>query len=365
MPPKTVFQPSFGNRPAKIVGRRQVISDLMDGLSAPPGDRKRANVLVGQRGMGKTALLLELADRASESGFVVARVTAGVDMLDDIIDTIQMNGSPFVKDKRRRVRGFNAGAMGFSVGLTFSDEVKESYGFRAKMVLLCDRLEENGKGILILVDEVQPNSDQMRSLATTYQYLVGEGKNVAIVLAGLPASVSGVLNDSILTFLNRARKISLGLLPLGDVRAYYASTFGEMGKRFAPGALDDAVDATEGFPYLLQLVGYYLVEYAGDQLVIDVPLVDEAAESSRRDLDRDVLGTTLRPLSDADVRFLAAMAADDGPSKVADIRERLGESNGYVQAYRARLMEAGMVASERRGELELTMPYLRDYLRRM
>ncbi len=365
MPVGAVFQPSFGNRPSKIVGRERIIADLIDGLSTPPGHRNRADVIIGQRGMGKTALLLELSDRAANSDFVTARITAGVDMLDDLIETIQMNGAQFVKKKRTQVKGFNAGVMGFSMGLTFSDEIKENYGFRTKLSLLCDKLEENGKGILILVDEIQPNSDQMRSLATTYQYLVGEGKNIAIVMAGLPASVSGVLNDSILTFLNRSRKISLGPLSLEDVRAYYSSAFREIGKEFAPGALDASVNATEGFPYLLQLVGYYLVEYSDGQSVIDVPLVEEAIASSKRDLDKDVLATTLKPLSNTDIKFLLTMAKDEGPSKIADIKKRLGESDGYVQSYRARLLEAGVVASERRGELEFTMPYLKDYLRRM
>lgn len=365
MPAETVFQPSFGNRPEKIVGRAQVISDLMGGLRTRPGDRNRANVVIGQRGMGKTALLLEISDRAAEADFVVARVTSGVDMLSDILETIQMNGAPFVKKGRPRLRGFNAGAMGFSVGLTFSDEVKDNYGFRAKLSLLCDKLAESNKGVLILVDEVQPNSDQMRSLATAYQYLVGEGKNIAIIMAGLPASVSGVLNDSILTFLNRARKITLGPLSLGDIRAYYSSTFRSIGKRFAPGVLDTAVDATKGFPYLLQLVGYYLVEYSESQAEINASIARESIESAKRDLDADVLKTVLSPLSNTDLRFLMAMADDDGPSRIASIKERLGESDGYVQSYRARLLEAGVVVSERRGELKFTMPYLRDYLRRM
>ena len=35
----------------------------------------------------------------------------------------------------------------------------------------------------------------MRVLTTAYQHLVGEGRNVAIAMAGLPHAVSSVLND--------------------------------------------------------------------------------------------------------------------------------------------------------------------------
>jgi ATP-dependent Clp protease ATP-binding subunit ClpA len=56
------FLPAFGNRPAHIVGRDEVIADFLDGLGQSVGHRKRASILIGQRGTGKTALLLEFAD---------------------------------------------------------------------------------------------------------------------------------------------------------------------------------------------------------------------------------------------------------------------------------------------------------------
>lgn len=112
---------------------------------------------------------------------------------------------------------------------------------------------------MILVDEVQSNSSQMRLLATTYQHLVGEGRNIAIAMAGLPSAISSVLGDDILTFLNRAAHIELGPLPLGDIAAYYSAVFADAEKEFASGRLDAAVEATRGFPYLLQLIGYYLL----------------------------------------------------------------------------------------------------------
>lgn len=359
----TVFQPSFGNKPDKIVGREVVIDGILSGLSMRPGHRDRATLVTGQHGMGKTALLLEIADRAFDKDFVVARVTASADMLDEIVETVQIKGSPFVKERKSKVKGFSAGALGFSFGLTFSDEVVNNYGFRTKLSLLCDKLAENDKGILLLIDEVQANTEGMRTLATTYQHLVGEGKNIAVVMAGLPAAMSSVLNDSILTFLNRARKVHLGPLSLESIRVYYRLTFKALGKEFPAELLDAAVDATRGFPYLLQLIGYYLEEYSAGSTLISDDMVSDAVESAKRDLEADVFATTLKPLSDMDVKFLEAMAVDEGPSKVSDVQMRLDVSAGYVQSYRARLIEAGVVASERRGELEFVVPYLGEYLR--
>ncbi|MBP5299746.1 MAG: ATP-binding protein, partial [Lachnospiraceae bacterium] len=86
------FQPSFGNRPSRIVGRDSELSSVIAGLREPPGARERCILILGQRGMGKTAMLLEIAERAVSEGFIVARVTAHEEMPSAIIDQFQLNG---------------------------------------------------------------------------------------------------------------------------------------------------------------------------------------------------------------------------------------------------------------------------------
>ena len=83
-----------------------------------------------------------------------------------------------------------------------------------------------------------------------WQELVGEGLNVALVMAGLPGAVSATLNDRVLTFLNRARKVTLEPLSVGDVDAYYQRAFEELDLDI-PGDLRlDAARATQGSPYM-------------------------------------------------------------------------------------------------------------------
>jgi hypothetical protein len=357
------FSPSFGNRPKAFVGREEVIRDFVDGMEEAPGGRKRAMFFSGQRGMGKTALLLELAARAEKMDFVTASVLANARMLDEIIQLIQMNGATYVSKSSKQVKAINVGVPGFSFGLTFSDEVKENYGFRVKLTLLCDALAKYGKGVLLLIDEVYSGTEEIRELAATYQHLVGEGKNVAIAMAGLPSAISGVLNDKALTFLNRASKIRLDPIPLGAISVYYSSVFKKLGKEIAPKLLEEAVAATRGYPYLLQLVGYYLLEYTGEGAVITDDDVRLAVNSAKHDLIENVYLASLRPLSRNDIRFLEAMAESGEDGRIADIRERMEVSQATAQQYRLRLIESGVVASSARGELEFTIPYMGEYLR--
>ena len=113
---------------------------------------------------------------------------------------------------------------------------------------------------------------------------------------------------------------------------------------------------------MLQLIGYYLVSLTDEGGSITSEALSEALALARADLNENVFLPMVRPLSRADLAFLEAMAQDNGASKVSDIQRRLGVSQGSVQSYRKRLMDAGVVYSPRRGELGFVVPMLADYL---
>lgn len=356
-----VFQPTFGNRPDQYIGRDGVIEQFMTGLQEPVGSRNRCTLFLGQRGMGKTALLLELSDRAVKAGYVVARVTAHEGMAKAIIEQFQLNGSAFFKDDKRKLTGVTAGALGFTIGLTFSEAAERQYGFRSKMSLLCDKLAEKGKGALILIDEVR-TSAAMREVASAYQELVGDGKDIAIAMAGLPHAVSSVLNDQVLTFLNRASRVELGLISTNLIRAYYERAFKGMGINIPDELLDRAALATRGFPYLMQLIGYYIIQYTPDGGIIDTVVMDKAEKSAMGDMENNVFKPILSPLSDNDKIFLKAMARQGETVTIAKLQAALGKKGPAIQPYRKRLLEAGVIESPRRGELVFAVPYLAEYL---
>ena len=356
-----LFQPTFGNRPEKYIGRDGVIEKFIAGLKEPVGSRNRCMLFLGQRGMGKTALLLELSDRAQKEGYVVARVTAHEGMPAAIIEQFQLNGSRYFNDDKRKLTGVSAGVLGFSFGLTFSEAAQRQYGFRSKMSLLCDRLAEKGMGALILIDEVH-TSAAMREVASAYQELVGDRKNVAIAMAGLPHAVSSVLNDDVLTFLNRAPRVELGLISTNLIHAYYDRAFKIAGVEAPDEVLERAALATRGFPYLMQLIGYYLIQYTREGESITDKILEKAEKAALGDMDENVFKPILNPLSDNDRFFLRAMARVGEPVATAKLLSALGRKGPAIQTYRKRLIESGVIESPRRGELVFAVPYLSDYL---
>ena len=353
---QSLFQPTFGNRPDQYIGRDGVINQFMRGLSEPVGSRNRCTLFLGQRGMGKTALLLELGDRASKAGYVVARVTAHEGMPSAIIEQFQLNGSQYFKDEKRKITGVSAGALGFSFGLTFSEAAERQYGFRAKMSLLCDKLAEKGKGALILIDEVR-TSAAMREVAASYQELVGDRKNIAIAMAGLPHAVSSVLNDSVLTFLNRAMKVELGLISTQLIRAYFERAFKSIGIDISDEILDRAALSTRGFPYLMQLIGYYVIQYTPKGTAVTDKIMDKVEKAAMRDMEDNVFKPILAPLSDNDKIFLKALAQCGGNATTSKLQAVLGKKGPAMQPYRKRLIEAGVIEAPRRGELMIAVPY--------
>lgn len=356
-----MFQPTFGNRPEQYIGRDGIIEQFMSGLKEPIGSRNRCTLFLGQRGMGKTALLLELSDRAQKEGYVVARVTAHEGMPKAIIEQFQLNGSKYFDDDRRKLSGVTAGVLGFSFGLTFSEAAERQYGFRSKMSLLCDKFAEKGKGALILIDEVR-TSEAMREVAAAYQELVGDRKNVAIAMAGLPHAVSGLLNDSVLTFLNRATKVELGLISTHQIRAYLERAFKSIKIEASDDILDRAALSTRGFPYLMQLVGYYVTQYTPEHGVVTGEVMDKAERAAMGDMEDNVFKPILNPLSDNDKLFLKALARCGETVTTARLQAELGRKGPAIQPYRKRLIEAGIIESPRRGELVFSVPYLSEYL---
>jgi len=358
-----MFSPTFGYKPKYIVGRDKEISEFMESITDAPGHPNRVTFFIGQRGMGKTVLLLELAERAAAAGFVFVRVVAGETMLDDIIEGLQIAGNRYTEERKKPIKSVSAGAFGFSVGLTFTEDIQKNYGFNTKLSLICEALTKRNKGVLFLIDEVRANTKEMRVFATTYQNLVGDGMNVAVAMAGLPNAISSVLNDDILTFLNRANKVYIDPLQIDDVSVCYTKALRDIEIGYDAKPIDTAARATDGYPYLFQLIGYHMLKYLEEEKKLTMNTVELAVSGSKRALVSDVILPCLNPLSAEDKKFLKAMAVDNEESKISDIRSRLKVDKSHTQTYRRRLIEAGIIHSPSRGVVAFSIPYLGQYLR--
>lgn len=361
----SLFSPSFGSRPRTLLGRDLIIRNFSEGLQTPTGSRDRTSLLLGQRGSGKTVLLLEMADLGRRMGFVtISPTVTAKGMLERILEKAEEEGAPFLDRPKSKVTGASIGILGVTAGIETMPSEEKSRSFAFRFIHLCRALNEQGKGLLILIDEVQANQEELKQLIIAYQEAIGEGLSLAMVLAGLPGAISATLNDHVLTFLNRAGKIRLLPLSIREIGRYYRQAFAGLKIDVSGELCDEAAHFTEGSPYMVQLVGHYITKLTMDDGVIDRRSFDEALDCAREDYENDICLTVLNSLSDKDREFLDAMAEDTAESRIADIAARIGVSHAYAQLYRRRLIAAGVVEPVRRGEIRIADPYMQNYLKK-
>ena len=354
------FNPQFGKRPKQFVGRELIINEFLQSLD-DMNDPNRTTIITGIRGSGKTAILSDIHMSLDSKKFAIIDVTAQDGMLLEILDEFIRNnkGKNWLSKGFGGIQGFSVGAMGFSVGLTKKHD-NEPHSFRFVLSGLLDSLKEKNIKTVFLIDEVHNGTPEMREFAATYQHLVREEYDVALLMAGLPSSVNDVLNDKILTFLRRAHRVELVNIETKAVEIAYEQAFSNAGREFSENALVEAANATEGYPYLMQLLGYYL--FNNGSVSINSKLVKQMLELSKIELFKNVHDMLFHELSAKDRDFLFAMTEDTSVSDFSSIKERLGVSPGYASKYRSRLLMAGLIKIVQYSKLAFAPPYTREYL---
>ena len=353
------FTPNFGQVPMYLAGRQDVISEMTNVFKGDLNSPNLCSLFTGARGTGKTALLSLLAQEASSMGWISVSSTGVKGFLEDLYEQVVRNTSQLLEPKSKtRIKSVSVGQL---VGIELEKEGDTNLNWRSRMTNVLEVLKERGVGLLIAVDEVDPCLEETVKLVTTYQQFIGEGFAVSLLMAGLPHRVSSLLNGKSISFLRRANIVKLGRIEDFEVRDALVNTVEDTGGKIENGALDLAVNAIEGFPFMMQLVGYYSWNATAAGL-IDESAVTEGIDKARAAFRTRVLDATLNDLTDREIEFLKAMTSDESFSKTVDLAKRLSMSSGNVSTYKKRLLEQGVIEEPRRGIVRFALPHLREYL---
>lgn len=132
--------------------------------------------------------------------------------------------------------------------------------------------------------------------------------------------------------------------------------------KFLKKALGLAEEAIRGFPYKLQLVGYYSWALANEEPVLTAEHVRQGIGLARRELADGVFNATWRELSGGDRAFLHAMLEDPDESRLTDVARRMGKSTSYASSYKLRLLNQGVIDETLRGRFVFAIPFFREWL---
>ena len=182
------FTPSFGQMPPFFAGRERILRDLEHAFDCSNRSPELTTLLLGARGTGKTALLAKVCDEARAHGWIAVNTVASSGMLDDVLIQATRKARHLVDDRGRDKRLTGVG-VGQIVNLAWEDAGEEASNWRSSIEDLLDKLEAQGSGLLIAVDEVDPTVEEMIQLARVYQMLVMDDRRVSLMMAGLPFNI--------------------------------------------------------------------------------------------------------------------------------------------------------------------------------
>lgn len=374
------FKPTAGMTPPVLIGREDDITDFSYALDDGVGAPGRLMYITGARGVGKTVMLNAMGDTARRRGWLVIDETADTGFISRLTTALNSANGSQSHPSRQSLKAMKLPSGSISIeGMPISGSLdlgsmefaaaERALDFRNAMTNQLDELEPDDRGILITLDEVQASSiDEIRPLATAVQHLIREQRNVAFLFAGLPSIVEHVINDHVLTFLRRAERKHLEDVPLAAVAASFADIIGRNGKQTEDGVIDALAQATNGYPFMIQLVGYWTwrqAETRRDGPLATITMEDAAngIRQARIKLGDMVHGPALDGLSPMGRDYLLAMAQDDGPSATGEIARRLERDQTYANVYRTQLIKEDIIYQSSYGFVDFKLPYLRDYLR--
>lgn len=364
------FTPGFGTSPLVLAGRDQILNEIELAFQFP-GREAQVTLLLGPRGAGKTVLLNAIQDRAGERGWHWLQEDASRGLPERLARQLQRLHERTAPPANRRLRRVDVAGVG---GLEWDNtSPPRSTDLRDALGALLDALASGSgraAGVLVTIDEIHTvDGDELRQIGLAAQHHRRQDKPVVIAMAGLPTQeMFGLLTDpTIASFLQRSYWPSvaeIAQLDDDDVRQGLAETAALGNRTFTPPALDAAVAVVDGYPYLLQLVGYESFRRSGDAPRIERSHVEQAVPAALTKYGRNVTELTATRLSPVDRRFLEAMAVDPpgAGTALADLARRLGVDSNYVARYRNRLIGAGVIRPAGRGRLEFAIPGMHHYV---
>lgn len=348
-----------------------------EALDAGPTHPDYTLLVTGERGTGKTALLNVLEARAARRGWDVITAAASSEAVSDRITGAasrlvgRMRSGRRRRSRRPRVSSVKALGVGVSLEPEDRSGIHSAAGGAGGSLLavleeLGELLSAEGRGLLLTVDELHDVSrDDVRDVASAVQIVTRRRLNpVAFAAAALPLVDQTHLADANMTFLQRCARAPVGMLEADETRRALREPIEASGAEIGDDALDEAVAATLGYPYTIQLVGFHAWRARRDPCApIGLIEVRAGAAEAEHEMVVQIAGPVWNRLSPMDKRFLVAMLPDEPDSALSDIARRIGRSAQYARTYRRRLVAAGAITPAARARVRFRHHALRTRAR--
>ena len=377
------YTPGAGRKPPHLAGRDNDLEDfasLIEVLAA--GGAERSLIYYGLRGVGKTVLLMELDLLASEAGWATTDVQE-VGSQPDFRSTFaqmasrllrQMSRKHRIRDRVERalgvVKAFSVlapGGVQLKLDVDAASGVADSGDPEQDLVELLREIGETAaaaeSGALFLIDEMHNlDAPSLAAVCMAFQAIGRDALPVALVGAGLPDLQVRLMRAK--PYADRLFEYrELGRLRDPEAHVALIKPAAILGMDFQKDAALDVVRLSAGYPYFLQEYGRELWNVA-ETSPITMSDVDEVRDLVREQLARTFYGTRFELASEAEQRYMAAMASlGTAPYATAEVARTWGASNQrQTSPHRDSLIQKGLIWSPRRGQVDFTVPLFAEFL---
>ncbi|MDR3189916.1 MAG: ATP-binding protein [Lactobacillaceae bacterium] len=359
-----LFSPGFGTHPATFLGRRAILSALNSVVQGEDNSVFRRTLISGVRGVGKTTLLNEADKVLTKSGAIVVTQTSspllGRHLLRALaahIDPLELQGMEFT---------VNLGIISGKVDL--KNQKNTTPDIYLDGVNLLDAINAKSRWIVFQIDEVHGHVEAVHEFAKAFQQWLSNGYKVMLVMAGLPDELHALLNGQSVSFLRRAKQV--GLAPIqnvDEITAMYTNEFKQSGKEIKLVDAKQLAEISEGYPYLIQLLGYYAWEQTNLNGTFSATELNDVYALAKRDMYASVFDLLFQNKSQNDIAYMRAIGEvmNDGVASTSDAAKAWGKTIQYASMYRKRAIDSALISADEYGKISFTIPMEINYINDM
>jgi ribosomal protein S16 len=371
------YTPGAGDRPRSLVGRSDQLA-LAESVRSQLESGYAANslVYVGLRGVGKTVLLKEIADRLARAGwyapYLELRRGLAVDTaLGAVADRFATHLRPGAKLTRRvrqlLRRGGGLQVLGSGANLTSNRPVPTYDDLATVLATLGEAAREDGLGVALIVDELQAISLASLGALVHVAQDLRDRLPFAFIGAGLPHLPSYIAKAA--TYTERFRYEPTDNLHDQEARAAVVEPAAAEAVGWDDDALAKVAAVAGGYPYFLQLYAFEAWEAAARAGAIQaITLADVVAAEpvAQRQIEAGIYGVRFEGATEAERTYLFAMSdlmdAEGDRVRSGEVARVLNRELSAVSPTRDALIRKGIVHAPEHGLLAFSIPGFQQYI---
>lgn len=313
---------------SRFAGRQEVLREVIRAIE----DQQLHVIVYGDRGIGKTSLLMVVSELAQQASYAVHYVSCGEDAdFSEIFRSI-LSRIPLLYDAT-----LDPSVEAVESGGTLADRLPDG---KFSVPLLSEVLSSlAGAKVLIVLDEFDRASDPRfrKSIAELIKNLSDRALPVQFLIGGVASSLPGLISDAP-SIRRNVVGISLPNMNGEEIRELVGIGAKRGKLTIAESAMARLVEASAGLPYLAGLLAQYgTLEAIGDgQTEVSLRHMTRAIAAARREIASRLSPTAQRVFDDPElcgqkplILAVAAEAVTNGgmirqPDHVAALEKDIG-----------------------------------------